>query len=60
MTELEYINIANRVKISAALNIIRDILPLTDTSITDEEHEALVCKLAELEARGFASYRIVT
>jgi len=56
MNELDYINVSNRVKISMALTIMRDVLPLEDTAITEKEHSEITIMLRALEIKGFKSY----
>lgn len=56
MTEKEYISATNRVKVSMALSIMRDVLSGDDYGITDWQHTEIVSRLSEAEDRLFKSY----
>ncbi len=56
MTEKEYITAANRVKVSMALNILRDVLPGDDYGISDRQLAEITDRLSETEQKLFKSY----
>jgi len=56
MTEDEYLKATNRVKISAALNILRDVLG--GYGISNLELLAICKLLAEAETKLFSSYKL--
>lgn len=61
MTETDYVIATNRAKISAALTILRDVLPTCDVDdfgITDKELKDLTKKLYEVELRMFSLTKI--
>ena len=58
MTEEDYIKATNRVKISAALVIVRDVLAGDDCGISETEHEAIVKLLREAEVKLFKSFEV--
>ena len=58
MTEQEYIKATNRVKVSAALTILRDVLPGDGNGVPEKEFGQLKYKLRELEERLFSSYEL--
>ena len=58
MTEADYLCATNRVKVSAATALIRDVLPGDDWGISDSEHAAILRLLYEAEERLFASVNI--
>lgn len=56
MTETEYVIATNRVKISAALTLLRDVLPtcdVDDLGINDKELKDLTIELRKIEKRMF-------
>jgi hypothetical protein len=53
VTEEDYILLTNRVKISIALNILRDVLPLQDNVADEKELKAMCAKLAQWEEKYF-------
>lgn len=57
MTEIEYIRATNRVKISMALTILRDVLPGDDYAITDVELIEITKRLSRAQDKLFASYK---
>lgn len=57
MTEQEYIALVNRVRVSAALESIRDILP-DDDAVPDAEHKQVVVTLRNWEKKLFKKTRI--
>lgn len=63
MTENEYIKATNRVKISAALALVRDCLASDviedDWGIAEKELNAIVERLRAAEVKLFASYEVV-
>jgi len=58
MTEQEYINATNRVKVSAALTILRDVLVFKDTPVACNEFSRIRSDLREIEEKLFASYKL--
>ena len=56
MTETELIRATNRVKISTALTILRDILPDEEYMISKEELCEIMSPLRAIEERLFGSY----
>jgi len=56
MTEKEYISAANRVKVSAALKILCDVLPGDEYGISDIELSEITSRLAVAEDKLFQSY----
>ncbi len=58
MTEYEYIKATNRVKVSAALTILRDVLAGDDCGITDDELKSIVKPLRDIETKLFSSFEI--
>lgn len=56
MIESEYIKVTNRVKISMALTILRDIVSGPEYGITCAELADVAGKLADIETRLFSSY----
>lgn len=58
MDEKTYLKATNRVKISAALNIIRDVLPGEDFGISDAERSKIISGLQTLEENLFASFTL--
>ena len=59
MSEDEYLCATNRTKVSAALGIIRDILPGPKYGITESEHKNIMILLRDTELKMFASFEIV-
>jgi hypothetical protein len=58
MTESDYLCATNRVKVSAAAVLIRDVLPGDDWGIGDAEHGEILRLLYEAEEKLFASVNI--
>ena len=58
MNEIEYIRATNRVKISAALVIVRDVLDGEDFGVTSDELLQIRKLLAAAERKLFRSYSI--
>ena len=56
MKNSEYIKATNRVKISIALTIIRDVLPGDDYGISEEYHALVISNLMAAEKRLFAAF----
>ena len=54
MTEQEYINATNRVKVSAALTILRDVLVTDGSGIDEREFAFIKLKLRNIEEDLFA------
>lgn len=59
MTEEDYIKATNRAKVTAALGILRDVLPGDDYGISQEEFTAFMAPLHEAEERLFKSYELI-
>jgi hypothetical protein len=57
MKEREYIASTNRVKVSMALKILRDVLPGEEYGITDIQLSEIVSRLAVAEDNLFQSYK---
>lgn len=57
MREAEYIRVANRIKISLALTILRDVLAGKEFGICDESLDDLVTQLRDHEIALFKSYK---
>ena len=57
MTETEYIRATNRVKVSMALTILRDILIGEDYGITDAELTEITKRLSQAQDKLFTSYK---
>lgn len=58
MKETEYIKASNRVKISAALTILRDVLPGAEYGISDDDINEIKIKLSAAEITLFDSYEL--
>lgn len=58
MTENDYIKATNRVKVSMALQILRDVLPGNDWGISEYELAEITSRLYEAQEKLFASYKI--
>lgn len=58
MTEEEYIIATNRVKISTALTIIRDVLPGENYGISDNAINNLIIQLRFYENELFKSFNV--
>jgi len=58
MREKDYIKATNRVKVSAALTILRDVLAGDDYGITASELVNITRPLAEAEKKLFSSYEL--
>lgn len=54
--EIEYIRATNRVKVSMALAILRDVLPGEDYIVGKEEFREIHSRLQAIEDRLFNSY----
>lgn len=59
MKERDYIRATNRVKISMARAILRDVLAGDDYGITANELARITRPLAEAETKLFSSYEIL-
>jgi len=60
MKERDYIKATNRVKVSAALTILRDVLAGDEYGITTNELSQITSKLRRAEEKLFTSYEIYT
>lgn len=58
MTEDDYLKATNRVKISMALNIMRDVLPDDAYGINHNETMVIIKALILAEKKLFASYKL--
>lgn len=58
MTESEYLRATNRVKVSMALTILRDVLPGDGFGLTSAELSKIKVQLCDLEIQLFSSYDI--
>ncbi len=58
MNETDYIRATNRVKVSAALHMLRDVLPGDGFGISANELGRITRPLREAEERLFASYEL--
>lgn len=58
MTENEYIRATNRVKVSAAIVLLRDVLPGYVYGITEEDFVEIIKRLVDAEKKLFASYEV--
>ena len=58
MTEQEYINATNRVKVSAALTILSDVLIIDGGPVSGGELYLASRQLREIEEKLFESYRL--
>ena len=58
MKEAEYITASNRVKVSAALTIMRDVLQGEEYGINDKSYSDIVKKLEKAEAHLFGAYSL--
>ena len=56
MKESEYIKATNRVKVSMALTILRDVLPGDGCGVTANEVSQVKVKLRDMETKLFTSY----
>ena len=56
MTEIEYLRATNRVKVSMALSILRDVLPGKDYGIKEEDLSEIKKRLRDAEDKLFSSY----
>ena len=59
MTEIQYIKTTNRVKVSMALAILRDVLPGDDYGITAKELSEITSRLRRAEEKLFSSYDLI-
>jgi len=55
--EKEYLKVTNRVKISMALTILRDVLPGQDYGITQQELSEITSRLGDAEEKLFSLYK---
>ena len=60
MTENEYLCATNRVKVSAALVIMRDVLPGPGWGISEQDHQKIIGLLRDAEINLFASFELET
>lgn len=58
MTEQDYIKATNRVKVSAALHLIRDVLPGDDFGMSESEHKVIIVLLRDAETKLFSSLHL--
>lgn len=58
MTEIEYIRATNRVKVSMARTILRDVLPGDEYGITEKEWGEIMLRLSKSEAKLFKSFKL--
>lgn len=58
MKETEYIKATNRVKVSMALTILRDVLPGKDYGISAEDLTEIAKRLRKAEEELFSSFEI--
>ena len=58
MTEQEYINATNRVKVSAALTLLRDVLVMKDSPVYTSEFSQALADLREIEENLYSSYEL--
>lgn len=58
MNENDYIKATNKVKISLALNIMREILDCDDCGISDDDYEKIISLLVEAENKIYLSFDI--
>ena len=58
MTETEYIRATNRVKVSLALDIMREVVEDDDYGITAQEKVEITRRLAKAQDKLFASYKL--
>ena len=58
MNEQQYINATNRVKVSLALNALRDVLVCGDCGIDKKEFSDIKSKLSNIEASLFSIVEI--
>ncbi len=56
MTESEYLMATNRVKVSMALAILRDVLP--DYGISSHDYGEIMSRLKHAETQLFGSYKL--
>jgi len=56
MKESEYISATNRVKVTMALSILRDVVPGADYGVTTKELTEVSTKLSIVEQKLFSSY----
>ena len=59
MTEREYIRATNRVKVTNALQIMRDVMPGDEYGISEVQKSEITRRLADAENRLFYSYTCV-
>ena len=59
MTEEEYLCATNRVKVSIALQVMRDVLPGDYYGISDNEKAEIIKKLSDAKRRLWDSYSIL-
>jgi len=60
MTEIEYIIATNRVKVSTALSIMRDVLAGEEYGISKKDCREITSRLSAAQDRLFASVEIDT
>ena len=60
MKESEYIRATNRAKVSAALVIMRDVLPDNDLNfgVTCKEQSEIIIRMRNLEEKLFSSFTL--
>ena len=59
MKEQEYINATNRVKVTAAKNILRDVLIIDGNGIDETEYKILMRMLIDMEEELFKTFNVV-
>jgi len=57
-TETEYIKITNRVKVSCALWLLRDVMGVEEYGISEDELREILCALSNAEDRLFGSVEV--
>ena len=58
MTEQDYLKATNRAKVSAAIMILRDVLPSTEYGISFAEYDSIMGLLGDAQIKLFASYEL--
>ncbi|MCK5714289.1 MAG: hypothetical protein KAI25_16320 [Hyphomicrobiaceae bacterium] len=58
MTERDYIKATNRVKVTAALHILREVLPGRGYGITEAKLDSMLKRLSDAEQKLFQSFEL--
>jgi len=58
MTEQEYINATNRVKVSAALTLLRDVLVMKDSVLYTSEFAEVKSELVRIEQALWSTFSL--